>query len=106
MSKEVSPDKDEAVVVDTEGNRLVWNLEEEIAIVIKTRVALGIDFYGKEKAFSEELIKRKKEDNERLKEPPFFYSHSLTFSFSSFSSLSSSSFTTTRGYQHEDCNIL
>ncbi|KAK3225668.1 hypothetical protein Dsin_005530 [Dipteronia sinensis] len=41
-----SQDKDGMVVIDTEGNRLVWNLEEEIAKVIETGVALGFKFGG------------------------------------------------------------
>ncbi|KAK0573984.1 hypothetical protein LWI29_016637 [Acer saccharum] len=47
--KEASLHEDETVVVDIEGNSLVWNLEEEIARVIENRVALGFDFNGKEK---------------------------------------------------------
>ncbi|KAI9194594.1 hypothetical protein LWI28_007426 [Acer negundo] len=65
MTREVSPDQVEIMVVDIEGNRLMWNLEEEITRVIETGVALGIDFDGKEKAFSEELVRREKEDIER-----------------------------------------
>ncbi|KAK2638440.1 hypothetical protein Ddye_026235 [Dipteronia dyeriana] len=42
-------------VVDTEGNILVWNFEEEIARVVETRASLGFDFGGKEKVLMEVL---------------------------------------------------
>ena len=46
---------------------MVWNLEEEIAKVIETGVALGFDFGGKEKTIKEELSRREKEDDDRVR---------------------------------------
>ncbi|KAK1582570.1 hypothetical protein Q3G72_016327 [Acer saccharum] len=43
-------------------------MEEEIARVIETGVALGFDFGGKEDSIREELRRREVEDEERLKE--------------------------------------
>ncbi|KAK4846795.1 hypothetical protein QYF36_021975 [Acer negundo] len=48
------------VVVDTEVNKLIWNLDEKIAKVIETGVALGFDLGGKEKVIREELSKNEK----------------------------------------------
>ncbi|KAI9186182.1 hypothetical protein LWI28_014499 [Acer negundo] len=47
--------------------KLSWNLEEEIAKVIETGVALGFNFNGKEKEIGGEVARREMEDEEKLR---------------------------------------
>ncbi|KAK0586415.1 hypothetical protein LWI29_006497 [Acer saccharum] len=46
--------------------KLSWNLEDEIAKVIETGVALGFNFNNREKEIGEEIARRELEDKEKM----------------------------------------
>ncbi|KAK1547896.1 hypothetical protein Q3G72_025073 [Acer saccharum] len=54
--------KTEIKLVDVEGNRVMWTMEEEIMRVIETGAALGFEFSDKEDVIREELKRRELED--------------------------------------------
>ena len=44
-----------------------WNLEEEVTKVIEVGAALGVDFNSKEAEIREVIVRREKEDEDKLK---------------------------------------
>ncbi|KAK2633842.1 hypothetical protein Ddye_028634 [Dipteronia dyeriana] len=52
----------ETELVDIDGNRVVWNVKEEITRVLATGAALGFDFGGKEDVIRKDLMRRELED--------------------------------------------
>ncbi|KAK3227437.1 hypothetical protein Dsin_007299 [Dipteronia sinensis] len=64
--KEHDLDDANNTTIDAGDNKILWCLEEEIVKVIKTGVALGIDFGGNQKDIMEEISRRELEDTARV----------------------------------------